>query len=210
MQKGPWHLYEQTRQQQWSDLDFAECVKFVKTAQADTPSEGQDSFPSWYVWRSDFPDWKPILEVGEFAAALRTEEISQIKPPPTPQAPPPSSQKAEAGSVTSSVGEKRKFPRFFVRLRVVLRSENLTFRTFTKNLSLGGASLEHPIPQGLLKEHCQIYLADPETAQNIRFKARIIQELQDAKGIAFEDLAAADEKKIQMWIGRFARKTGAL
>lgn len=199
MAKGPWYLFDRQTQEQHKEIDITDCVELIHAKPA-------DEWADLFAWREELSDWTPIMEVSELALALQPKDSKKKAPPPPAKVQTKASSGKGAKHDDQGSSEKRRFPRAIVRLRVIVRNEHLTFRTFTKNISLGGASLEHPIPPGLLTANCQIYLADPETSQNIRFKARIIHDRSDLRGIAFQNLNGDDQKKIQVWIEKFGSK----
>jgi hypothetical protein len=88
-------------------------------------------------------------------------------PPSRPQV---ATDETEPPDTTS---QKRKHKRIFVRLRCIIRSSTLTFRTFTKDISLGGVALEHEIPIDLVGTECTIYITSPKVNKNLRFKVAL-------------------------------------
>jgi hypothetical protein len=127
---------------------------------------------------------------ASLAGSLNHEAIEAMMPPPAP---------AAAAKPAEKRSERRRFPRHEVRFRVIIRNETLTFRTFTKDISLGGLSLENPVPEKFFDQKCQIFIGDPDGNENIRFTLQSAHR-QDRRYFSF---AGVDEKmsvKLGQWI----------
>jgi len=96
----------------------------------------------------------------------------------------------------SPIRKDRRFPRYDVRLRVIVRHNDKAFRTFSKVLSTGGICLEDPIPNYLLGE-CQIYISAPNL--NLQFE---IGPTEHNDRHAFTLVSATDEssQKLRDWL----------
>lgn len=124
----------------------------------------------------------------------------QTAPSPKPSIPP------EAPLSPQNSVPPRKHERFELRFRVILRSRQITFRTFSKNISLGGIATEHPIPRDLINEDCTIYIANPSGEENIKFNIRFATERQDTKYFYFTEISPTAIAKLQKWIESFQQK----
>lgn len=109
----------------------------------------------------------------------------------------PHSSKASDGK------DSRKFHRYNVRLRVIMRSEEVTFRTFTRNISAGGVALEHSVPDDLLGSSVKMYISDPETEANIRFHVQVVPNRDETKFFFFTGLSEQESTKFASWLGKF-------
>lgn len=99
----------------------------------------------------------------------------------------------------------RKHERFDLRFRVILRSHQITFRTFSKNISLGGIATEHPIPRELIHESCTIYIANPNGEENIKFNIKFATERQDTKYFYFTEISPDSQNKLKKWIDAMSK-----
>lgn len=106
-----------------------------------------------------------------------------------------------ASSASNSSGaDRRKYPRFDIRYRVIVRNDNLTFRTFSRNISLGGVALEMPVPEALLGSECQIYVGNPRTGENIRFSGKLVANRNDSQFFVFLKSSPDSLTKLQKWV----------
>lgn len=106
----------------------------------------------------------------------------------------------EQAPVAASGQDRRKYPRFDIRYRVIVRNDNLTFRTFSRNISLGGVALEMPVPEALLGSECQIYVGNPRTGENIRFSGKLVANRNDSQFFVFLKSSPDSLTKLQKWV----------
>lgn len=107
---------------------------------------------------------------------------------------------ADPSASARSGADRRKYPRFDIRYRVIVRNDNLTFRTFSKNISLGGVALEMPVPEALLGSECQIYVGNPRTGENIRFSGKLVSNRNDSQFFVFLKSSPDSLTKLQKWV----------
>ncbi len=100
--------------------------------------------------------------------------------------------------------EQRLFARYPLKLKVLIRSKEITFRTFTSNISLGGVALEHAIPDILLEQSCQILIASDHSEENIRFNLILLNQKQ-GKRLQFEG-DANNAARLKSWIEAYLAK----
>lgn len=135
-------------------------------------------------------------------------------PPPTPEVPviaiapaavpPPVSTPAPASvppPLTPEIDphERRKHPRYALRLRVIIRNESLSFRTFTRDISLGGFSLENPLPEKLLDDKCHVFIGNTDGSSAIRFALSPTQR-QDRRYFSFSGVDPEMAARLGKWI----------
>ncbi len=100
--------------------------------------------------------------------------------------------------------ERRAHERFRVRLQVVVVSEENAFRTFTRDVSLGGLALEKAIPRNLTGSMCTIFISDPSSHRKISFSGMVIQEAGSSSGtkhrIRFEKMDAKAAEDLSNYI----------
>jgi hypothetical protein len=99
-------------------------------------------------------------------------------------------------------GEKRQFKRIDARFRCIIKSSSLTFRTFTRDVSLGGVALEDAIPNELLGNECTIYITSSNNKKNLKFKIKVTQR-PGAKFFSFENTDAAFMNELNIWLEQF-------
>jgi hypothetical protein len=138
-----------------------------------------------------------------------SEIISVPGAPPTISPPPaPAVKTATMVSETQATGgDRRAHPRHEFRFRVIIRNETLTFRTFTKDISLGGLSLENPVPEKLLDQKCQVFIGDPDSRENIRFALQSVGR-PDRRYFSFSGVDEAMAGKLGLWIKAQVDKAG--
>lgn len=95
--------------------------------------------------------------------------------------------------------QKRKHPRIFARLRCIIRTETITFRTFTQDISLGGVSLEDEIPQDLIGQQCSMYISSPKIKTNLKFHIALTERCV-AKFFSFRDAPSSIIDQLAMWL----------
>jgi hypothetical protein len=121
------------------------------------------------------------------------EPTRVIAPAPAPKAP-------QAGHFT----ERRRHPRKDIKLQVVLISDNNAFRTFTKNISMGGMALEKAVPEKLLGTECTIFLSEPGNHHKFHFTGSVLAEQAGAHAprnrLVFGQLDDVSREALGRWI----------
>ena len=224
MEKGQTILYYLGRistQEQWGPLTFQSLIDQLTPVALDAFSD----FQSWY---EGCENWKPVLDIENIREHLPQFQKKQAhqapppklsipKPPPLPSKPPefviqenkqqhslPKQQHKLPTQEQASEGkDSRKFHRYNVRLRVIMRSDEVTFRTFTRNISAGGVALEHSVPDELLGSSVKMYISDPETEANIRFHAQVVPNRNESKFFYFTGLSDQESIKFASWLAKF-------
>lgn|GEM_PF-5765079 len=107
------------------------------------------------------------------------------------------------------IDNRRQHDRYPIKMRVIIRSKEITFRTFTTNISLGGVALEHPIPEELINSECQILIAGNDVQENIRFTIKLVKS-KDGSRFRFDKEERATVQKLQSWIERFVKSQSKL
>lgn len=190
------------------------------------------------VWTQGWPNWMNINEVPEISEELKLKRKPALsEPPPLPptSVPPlmkpkevenislkkeknnthavsPKVSKENIQPINRSTGEnftqKRKHHRIFSRLRCLIRTNTITFRTFTKDISLGGVSLEDEIPQDLIGQECSIYIASNKIKKNLKFKIALT-ERSVAKYFSFQDAPPDFLDELSTWLNDFEKNSKA-
>ena len=139
---------------------------------------------NWFAWRAGWKDWKPLTEVPELLG--------------TAAAPNTTSQDYESLEAISPKN-RRRHERHELRLRVIIRSAKVTFRTFTKDISLGGVQLENSIPEAIFGNACEIYIASLDHTQNIKFNLGPTAR-NDLSFFSFENIEPRFRDMLASWL----------
>jgi hypothetical protein len=144
---------------------------------------------------------KPIL--GELKMAFQEETKKSASA--AKNAPKPADEKLDLplndrrDEERTDGSERRRFPRYDVRLRCIIRNDVMTFRTFTRDISLSGVSLENPIPEHLLQKPCHIFIAGPDGKENIKFSLAMTSRA-DRRYFSFAGMEQAFTDKLGAWL----------
>lgn len=101
--------------------------------------------------------------------------------------------------------ERRKHPRFEIKLRVIVTNKKNTFLTFTKDVSLGGLQLINEIPEYIFEGESEVFINGPNNKDSIKFKCKAIGDQQHKTRLQFEHSDAKLVEKLQLWIDLFIR-----
>lgn len=163
-QQRLWFVFDLSRGRLWSCLSTDEVkilVSFVTEAQK----------KSLLVWKEGWTEWQSVAQAQEIQGGVK-RPISTA--PPTIQSHYLENKKWESeisvDTVTKSQSsievtkdssihdfQQRDSARFRRRLAVVIEVNGMSFRTHTKNISVGGALLENPLPDWVVG-YCTIKL----------------------------------------------------
>ncbi len=113
-----------------------------------------------------------------------------------------SSEKPLSETTNKNWTELRKHNRVEVRLRCIIRSHTLTFRTFTKDISLGGVALEDPIPADFTDKECNIYITAIHIKRNLKFNLKMTQR-PGAKFFSFESAEQPFKDELNSWLEEY-------
>lgn len=101
--------------------------------------------------------------------------------------------------------DKRKHPRIKGRLRTILTNKAKAFITYSRDISLGGISVEHSIPKEILQGEVEVYISDPTGKRSVVFVCNPVESSTDANRFTF---SKADEKqltKLTTWLDELSR-----
>ena len=120
-------------------------------------------------------------EFGYFAADFRAEDIDVNAAP--------SLKDNHEGSVDSN---RRSADRHNFKLEIILISKNgKTFKTFSKNISLGGTLLEDPVPKDFLNGEFEMMITNrfeaDKTKGRLHFKAKIVGDFKNPQRLTFKE-----------------------
>lgn len=219
-----WHFYNNLNQKQLPNIHDADVAPLLNSWKS-------DDLKFWFAWQPGWDGWRQVQEIPELVAMLQPKAETppappvpqQSTPPPTP---PPAAPAANAlsemlvnsietpaatptipvsGQVTEVSGrDKRVHKRYDLRLRVILTNGKSTFRTFTKNISLGGVFLEHPVPANILNTKCEIYIASLDSGTHIKFETVVVSNTPDGpKHFSFSQVDTLFLDQLAQWLATF-------
>lgn len=134
----------------------------------------------WMVWTQGLEDWIALSEADR-------RFFSQASMAKT-QAPKPSLE-----------SERRRHSRREARFRVILKRGQECFRTFSKDVSRGGAKLERQAPKRMLGQPCEIFIARPDLRDSIRLIGVPVADERDLMRVRFTNVDADSLKRLSAW-----------
>lgn len=159
---------------------------------------------------------EPISNLNFVEIQYESDEVTQI---PTVDLSEPENQviaiervKAEKAEIeinekydkTEKTGfDRRRYPRYRARFRVMIKSENLTFRTFSMDVSLGGLAIETAVPPGLVGATCQVQISHPNLGETVQFTAKLLTTRSESKYFSFVRSPQDSLNRLQRWLVGF-------
>lgn len=180
-----------------------------------------DDWQNWYVRRQNWPKAKLLKNADELTMGLKARETNSVKDvlielPSSEEAlqghtfnfentllkstptPTPTPVKKVSGTDWE---ERRKYPRFDFKFRVVIISDGRIFRTYTKNISLGGVLINTSIPKDIKSMECKVILGRDDSKENIETEASFVGNSSSTCRLRFnEKNASTFQSKLQAWI----------
>lgn len=198
MPSEKWHLFDRTTRQKIADLTLTEMVQRLHQIEPEARAQ-------WYAWRAGFADWTPVRNCPEILRALGAANTTTVVPPP-----PPAPLFTNAGWTGEPEGprakpsQRRRHPRLPIRLKVVVLSDTKTFRSFTRDVSLGGLLLDHKLPAWVRSAtNCKILISSPAGDRTIGFVARVLPAQTDMRRLAFLTSDAETDRELANWLESF-------
>jgi hypothetical protein len=176
-----WFFFNKVAQQTVVDVEARNLTIFLSLLK-------NNELVNWLVWREGLGGWQPVIQVEELVNLIeplapqhRKQSRRQTSTKLSPQ-----QLNNYIHNYTTINPDRRQHLRYNLRLRTIIISGQLAFRSFTSNISIGGMCLELPLPSNLRFNECEIYLANPENTSQIKLKAKIITNTPDGhKHICF-------------------------
>ena len=139
----------------------------------------------WMAWTQGLEDWIALSEADQrfFSQAAQAKA-----PAAKPQAAKP-----------SLASERRRHSRREARFRVILKRGQECFRTFSKDVSRGGAKLEQRAPKRMLGQPCEIFIARPDLRDSIRLIGVPVADERDLMRVRFTNVDADSLKRLSAW-----------
>lgn len=181
----------------------------------------QSELQDWFVWKEDWPDWRPVHEVDGITETIF--RMLQVSPPPPPRGaseksieiPEPSIRKIiennsnhlqqSDGPFTVSDGEFiiRSKKRFFKRYEISIEGpQKKIFRTYSRDISVGGISFEESLPDWVTG-YFKVRIAKPNSKQKIELMCCLVENQNSEKRFRVAILpleSVKDEKDFEHWL----------
>lgn len=210
-----WCLFHKPSGRTIEGLLFDEARAYISNL---TRNELQD----WFVWKEDWPDWRPVSEVDGITETIF--RMLHVSPPPPPRGaseksielPDPSIRgvieknssylQQSDGPFTVSDGEfiirgkKRYFKRFEISIE---GSQGELFRTHSRDISVGGISFEESLPDWV-SGYFKVRIAKPNNKQKIELMCCLIENQNSGQRFRVAILPlenASDERNFEKWLG---------
>lgn len=119
-----------------------------------------------------------------------THEVPKAKPEPEDEI------KLEPPISFQERVEQRKNPRYRMRLKVLIRLNGLVFRTFSRDISLGGIAIENALPAAMHDQICVLYLQDEQTKVGMKMQIKMTSR-PGSMFFSFHEAQASDLKTLQ-------------
>lgn len=106
-------------------------------------------------------------------------------------------------AVSVSHDERRKYPRIKARLRAIITNKDKTFLTHCKDISMGGISVDHNIPEYVFSGECEVYICGANGKESIVFKCTPVGESQFPNRLKFSETDDRYKDKLSGWLDSF-------
>ena len=165
----------------------------------------------WFAWKDEWPDWRPVNQIEGLTEMIY--RALSVSPPPPPKGTGESSLPSnelqfrqtatdDGVAVLASDFIVRDKKRYKKRMQITILSGSNIFRTYTKDISVGGMNLEENLP-GWAVGQFKVRIAKPNSKQQIELVCCLIEiEPMSARHrlaiLPFQSLD--DEKNLEIWI----------
>jgi hypothetical protein len=169
----------------------------------------------WVYSNKNNPEDQIIIQDERSAKALEQILVKQVSPwikkeiqalgttPVPPPAPPKKVAAAEPPPKIKPVltgAERRIQHRFEVDLRIILISKGKSFRSISKDVSLGGMKLKNKIPPEFTGEKCIAYISNLDSKENIEVTCQVFSDPKDPCRLQFADAQTEQLKLLNQWL----------
>ncbi|MEK6773868.1 MAG: PilZ domain-containing protein [Bdellovibrionota bacterium] len=100
---------------------------------------------------------------------------------------------------------KRKHPRVKGRLRTILTNKAKAFITYSRDISLGGISVEHMIPKEILEGEIEVYISDPTGRKSVVFNCNAVGLEDNSHRFTFSNTDEKQLTKLTNWLDELSR-----
>ncbi len=195
-----WFLYNQRTEMRYENIEFAEAIKRIH--------ESKLILTEWLAWREGMTDWAKASDILEFQASLTSKmELTPI-PQKIPRPVVPHKKiileqenqilRIHEQEASVSKPERRKHQRLKLKFKIIISCNSKTFRSFTKDISLGGVLLQDPIPPEMQNETCEIFISNSKGNKSVKFSCRVVSDPKKFGRISFQDTVFVQE--LERWL----------
>jgi hypothetical protein len=179
-----------------SDADGKIIVHDRKSA--NTLNEVLKAHPQVWIMKEEIADSSST----KVASTPERKTGGIVVPPPfggqsAPAPKPPSEKRTNE--------ERRTQKRFTVNFRIILISKNRSFRSISKDISLGGMKLKTAVPPEFSGQECVAYISDLESKENIEMTCSVIADPKDPCRVQFSDPGSDALKRLSVWLEQNAK-----
>ena len=193
-----WSLYNSKTKELRENLSLDEFRGFFQKLKPDDQR-------FWFGWDGRRDTWEPALDLLQemerpdldaknhepvLKSSFVEMEYHQTKP---------TLPKADEEIAVSGF-DRRRYPRYQAHFRVIIKNDNLTFRTFSKDVSLGGLSLETAVPPGFMGPICQMHLGNSATGENLEFSVKMLVTRFESRYFSFIKCPPESLARLQQWL----------
>ena len=190
-----WYFYHKLEKAKFGPLTLVSLCTFLISHNI-----GLDEV---FLCQKDWKKWKKGLETEDFVAEYKfqlekdndflpiiddIEEDSLINPPPTPI------------DSTKDWVSVRKHPRLELELKVIFVADKKTFRTKSKDLSLGGIQITDPLPESFYNKNIQVFISSPDLKISIKFEAILLPNKTSTTQIKFVSQNEGSLQFLEKWL----------
>jgi hypothetical protein len=159
----------------------------------------------WIVKKKDWPSSKYVVDCTElfpdadsFSEGIPLVDVGTLNK---------SISIIDTGSSIKIKKEKidnRKSKRVAGRLAVTIFLEQHVYKSFSKNLSIGGLLLEAPVPQLFSRRICRVEVSSPDKSITVEFLADVKDISEKGTRLIFTgDQARSSLKQMALWVDQF-------
>ncbi len=103
---------------------------------------------------------------------------------------------------------QRKHPRVELELKVIFVADKKTFRTKTKDLSLGGIQIADALPESFFNKNIQVFISSQDLKVSIKFEAVLLPNRSSTKFIQFLSQTEGSLKFLESWLNSVSANSG--
>ncbi len=204
-----WCLFCKADSRMLSGLLFDEARALISNLDA-------AQLENWFAWKDEWPDWRPVNQIEGITEMIY--RVMPVMPPPAPKGTEETSLQAEAPisqssfrQITAEISDAlavatefvvRDKKRFKKRMQVTIISGTKVFRTYTRDISVGGMNIEECLPDWV-NGNFKVRIAKPNSKQQIELMCCLIkgQAVDERYRLAILPLQSVDdERNLELWI----------
>ena len=211
-----WCLYDESKNRVIEGLLFDEARAVISSLET-------EAVEHWWAWRDDWADWKRVGEVEGLTEIIYRASSTKYPEPPTlsevdsrliaPQGmhivdeatpledlsiPKVNAEVNEPSNVTFTLRSTKRFKK---RYLITIELDQKIFKSYTRDISVGGVNLEEPLP-AWVKGHFKVRIGKPNTKMQIELKCCLVEiDNEERRRIQILPLQKAeDEKALEAWL----------